>query len=95
MLALQYETVFNNNVKGFIRTEWKYIGTTYFDLANTIKQNPYSLLNASAGIQINDISFKIWTRNLSNQHYIAYAYDFGAVHLGDPATSGLTISARF
>ena len=95
MLALQYETVFNNNVRGFIRTEWKYIGTTYFDLANTIKQNPYSLLNASAGIQINDISFKIWTRNLSNQHYIAYAYDFGAVHLGDPATSGLTISARF
>lgn len=95
MLALQYETAFNNNVKGFIRTEWKYIGTTYFDLANTIKQNPYSLLNACAGIQLNDISFKIWTRNLSNQHYIAYAYDFGAVHLGDPATSGLTISVRF
>ncbi len=95
ILAVQYEKYFNKDVKGFIRTEWKYTGATYFDLANSIKQSPYNLLNASVGIQLNDISFKIWTRNLSNQRYISYAYDFGAVHLGDPATSGLTISARF
>ena len=94
-MAIQYETVLNNHLKGFIRTEWKYIGTTYFDLANNIKQSPYNLINASAGIQMNDISFKFWTRNLTNQRYISYAYDFGAVHLGDPATSGLTISVRF
>ena len=95
ILAIQYEKNLNNNLKGFIRTEWKYTGTTYFDLSNNIKQSPYNLINASTGIQINDISFKIWTRNLTNQRYISYAYDFGAVHLGDPATSGLTISVRF
>ena len=95
LLAVEYEKVFSNNVRGFIRTEWKYTGTTYFDLANTIKQNPYNIINASAGIQLNDISFKFWARNITSQRYISYAYDFGAVHLGDPATSGMTISVRF
>jgi iron complex outermembrane receptor protein len=94
-LAAQYDQPFNNSIKGFLRAEWKYVGTTYYDLANTIKQDPYNIINASIGVQIIDISFKFWTRNLTNQKYISYAYDFGAVHLGDPATSGFSISARF
>ncbi len=95
MLALQYDKAINSHIKGFIRTEWKYTGNTYFDLANTIKQSPYSIVNASAGIQMGDISFKLWSRNLTNQKYISYAYDFGAVHLGDPATTGLSITIKF
>jgi iron complex outermembrane receptor protein len=42
-----------------------------------------------------DVQIKYWTRNLTNQKYISYAYDFGAVHLGDPATSGLSIAIKF
>lgn len=94
-LALQYDHKIKNNLNGFIRTEWKYIGTTYFDLANSIQQSPYSIINASAGLQMGDIQIKFWTRNLTNQKYISYAYDFGAVHLGDPATSGLSIAIKF
>jgi len=94
-LALQYDQKFNKNLSGFVRTEWKYIGTTYFDLANTIQQNPYNIINASIGVQKGDIQIKYWTRNLTNQKYISYAYDFGAVHLGDPTTSGLSIAIKF
>jgi iron complex outermembrane recepter protein len=94
-LALQYDQKFNKDVSGFIRTEWKYIGTTYFDLANSIQQNPYNIINASLGVQMGDVQIKYWTRNLTNQKYISYAYDFGAVHLGDPATSGLSIAIKF
>ncbi len=94
-LALQYDQKFNKNLSGFVRAEWKYIGTTYFDLANSIQQNPYSIINASIGVQMGDIQIKYWTRNLTNQKYISYAYDFGAVHLGDPATSGLSIAVKF
>jgi iron complex outermembrane receptor protein len=94
-LALQYDQKFNKNLSGFVRAEWKYIGTTYFDLANSIQQNPYSIINASIGLQMGDIQIKYWTRNLTNQKYISYAYDFGAVHLGDPATSGLSIAIKF
>jgi iron complex outermembrane receptor protein len=79
----------------FIRGEWKYLGTTYFDLANTMKQKPYSLFNASVGLNAKQISLQGWFRNISNQKYIAYAYDFGAAHLGDPSNYGVTLSYRF
>jgi iron complex outermembrane receptor protein len=94
-LALQYDQKFNKNLSGFARTEWRYIGRTYYDLANSIQQNPYSIINASIGVQMDDVQIKFWTRNLTNQKYISYAYDFGAVHLGDPATSGLIIAIKF
>ncbi len=94
-LALQYDQKFNKNLSGFVRTEWKYIGRTFFDLANSIQQSPYHLINASMGVQMGDIQMKFWTRNLTNQKYISYAYDFGAIHLGDPATSGLSLGLKF
>jgi iron complex outermembrane receptor protein len=36
-----------------------------------------------------------WARNLGDKRYIAYAYDFGAIHLGDPKTFGITLSTEF
>ena len=72
-LALQYDQKFNKDLSGFVRTEWKYIGTTYFDLANSIQQNPYNIINASLGVQMDDVQIKYWTRNLTNQKYISYA----------------------
>jgi iron complex outermembrane receptor protein len=94
-LALQYDQKIKNNLTAFVRTEWKYIGNTYFDLANSIKQNPYSIFNASVGINMGNLNMKYWSRNLTNQKYIAYAYDFGAIHLGDPVTNGFSIALKF
>jgi iron complex outermembrane receptor protein len=94
-LALQYDQKIKNNLTAFVRTEWKYIGNTYFDLANSIKQNPYSIFNASVGINMGNLNMKYWSRNLTNQKYITYAYDFGAIHLGDPVTNGFSIALKF
>ena len=94
-LALQYDQKLKNHLTAFVRTEWKYIGTTYFDLANSIQQSPYSIFNASVGFNMSNLSIKYWSRNLTNQKYIAYAYDFGAIHLGDPATNGCSIALKF
>jgi iron complex outermembrane receptor protein len=94
-LALQYDQKLKNHLTAFVRTEWKYIGNTYFDLANSIKQNPYSIFNASVGINMGKLNMKYWSRNLTNQKYIAYAYDFGAIHLGDPVTNGFSIALKF
>ena len=74
-----------------VRGEWRYLGNTWFDLANTIQQSPYSLFNISAGIKTKNFSLLFWERNLTNKKYIAYAYDFGAAHLGDPQTYGVTL----
>ncbi len=93
MLAVQYGYVFSGKagIKLLFRGELKSVGKQYFDLANTIRQNSYSLLNASVGIKTTKYQLLFWSRNLTGKKYIAYAYDFGAVHLGDPSTYGVTV----
>ncbi|MEJ7828819.1 MAG: hypothetical protein WKF91_11500 [Segetibacter sp.] len=39
-----------------IKGEWKYLGTQYFDLANTIKQSSDSLLNTGIGVAARNFS---------------------------------------
>lgn len=97
MLATQYSVVLNQNqqLKLVARAEWFYIGTTYFDLANTVRQDPYQLLNARLGLSSKHADIFFWGRNVTDKKYIAYAYDFGAVHLADPRTYGVTLTARF
>lgn len=93
MLAVQYNYRMKNKpgIKIMLRGELKSIGKQYFDLANTLQQKPYSLLNASAGISSQNCELIFWSGNLTGEKYISYAYDFGGVHLGNPATYGVTI----
>lgn len=97
MLAVQYSCNIqsNNDSKLVGRVEWKSLGTEYFDLANTIKQSSYGLINLRAGYSSRHFDIFLWSRNTANKKYIAYAYDFGAIHLGDPATYGVTLLAKF
>jgi iron complex outermembrane receptor protein len=96
MLALQYSLSLSqrHNLSFVARGEWRYLGTQYFDLANTIRQGSYNLLNTRAGFTTGKLSLFFWGRNLSDEKYISYAYSFGAVHLGDPKTYGFTLGAR-
>jgi iron complex outermembrane receptor protein len=36
-----------------------------------------------------------WGRNLTDQKYISYAYNFGAAHMGDPKNWGVTVRKNF
>ncbi|MBK0378671.1 TonB-dependent receptor [Mucilaginibacter segetis] len=97
LLALQYNYAIANseNTKLIARGEWKYLGDQYFDLANQIKQNAYSIFNAKLGVSTSRYEAYIWASNLTNKHYIDYAYDFGAAHLGNPKTYGVTLRTNF
>lgn len=97
LLALQYEQHFSSSSKfKFIaRTEWRYLGKQYFDLANTVGQNPYCVFNARVGVSNNNYGLYLWGGNLFNKHYIDYAYDFGASHLGNPRTLGVSLKVNF
>ena len=77
-----------------VRGEWIHLGSQFFDLANTIEQRSYSLFNTRFGIVLKKFEFFVWGRNLGQKKYIAYAYDFGAVHLGEPRTYGATLSVH-
>jgi iron complex outermembrane receptor protein len=97
MLAPQYSVLLNarRQVQLIVRGEWFYLGRQYFDLENTITQAPYSKLNARVGVSGRHLGVFLWARNLSNKKYIEYAYDFGAVHLADPRTYGVTVKTMW
>ena len=95
LLAAQYSYPVSSELQILLRGEWKYIGTTYFDLANSIQQSPYHLLNAKLGIEYKKTALSFWAKNLAGTKYISYGYDFGAVHLGDPAIFGTSFSYKF
>jgi iron complex outermembrane receptor protein len=78
-----------------LRGEWVHTGKQYFTLANSISQDAYSLLNFRVGLGFRQYALHAWFRNATDTRYIAYAYDFGGTHLGNPRTYGVTISARF
>jgi len=75
----------------------KFIGQQYFNVENTLGQETYSLLNAQIGYSYQGYELTLWGQNIADKRYADYAYDFGfaAVHLGRPATYGVTLRKRF
>jgi iron complex outermembrane receptor protein len=96
-LALQYsyDIGTKQQLKIVVRGEWMHFGKEYFNLANEISQKPYNLLNTRCGIAAKNFELMFWGRNLQDTKYISYAYDFGAVHLGNPKTAGVTLTGKF
>lgn len=78
-----------------VRMEWMAVGRHYFDLANNIEQKGYSLLNTKFGVRLKQADIMCWMRNIADERYLSYAYDFGAVQMGAPRTFGITVAARF
>ena len=92
--VLQYSRNIKDKLRLFARLETRVMGKQYFDLANRISQDGYLLLHARLGIDLGRAEFSFWGRNLGGLTYLAYGYDFGGVHLGDPRTWGITLSIR-
>jgi iron complex outermembrane receptor protein len=97
MLGLQYSYNLNasKKTKLVIHADWRYIGDQYFDLANKIEQKAYNLFNSRAGIATPHWELFIWMANIADKKYVDYAYDFGAVHLGNPQTFGISLKTNF
>lgn len=96
LVAMQYQVPLNKKRMDQVlfRGEWVFTGNTYFDFGNTIKQSSYSLFNARVGWAGKKAEIYGWGRNLLDKRFIAYAYDFGAVHLGNPGTWGITLIGK-
>lgn len=97
MLALQYGYDLGGALKTKLiaRGEWRYLGDQYFDLANQIEQKGYSKFNARLGVSTKRFGLFFWESNIANKKYIDYAYDFGATHLGNPRTYGVSLNTTF
>jgi iron complex outermembrane receptor protein len=95
-LSFQYQRKIDKAKKIgiMLRAEYKFFGKQYFDVANTIKQDQYGLLNLKTGIEYKNTELSIWARNTGNKKYIAFAYDFGAVYLGNPRVIGISFDIK-
>jgi iron complex outermembrane receptor protein len=94
MTALQYG-IDLGKARIVLRGEWMMLGKQYFDLANSISQSSYSVFNTRLGVVVNKFEVMLWGRNLGDETYIAYAYDFGATHLGNPRNVGMSVRMNF
>ncbi len=95
MIAVQYQLKIGTELKALARVEWQSLGDQYFDLANKYKQAGYNLINARVGFTFTSFELMFWVRNLTDKKYVAYAYDFGAAHLGNPKNYGITLRKSF
>ncbi|MCX2573059.1 TonB-dependent receptor [Pedobacter sandarakinus] len=97
MLAFQYtyDLDKSSHVNLLARGEMFFTGNQVFDLANQIQQKGYSVYNAKVGLTAKKFDLFFWGRNLANETYVDYAYDFGAAHLGNPKTYGISLVGRF
>ena len=84
------------------RIETQIVGDTYFDEANTVKQQAYAVLNARIGYEQEKYSIFVFGKNLTDQRYFGNALDFGADYgggffgtPGDPVTFGIGLTGRF
>lgn len=84
----------HQRIRLVVRGEWACLGRQYFDLNNTIEQKGYRLFNTRAGFSAKNFDVMFWGRNLGGKKYISYAYDFGAAHLGEPRTFGVSLGVR-
>jgi iron complex outermembrane receptor protein len=96
-LAVQYNYALGGPqmARLIARGEWRYLGDQYFDLANQIEQKAYSKFNARLGLETRRFGLFLWESNIANKKVIDYAYDFGASHLANPRTYGISISTNF
>lgn len=96
-LVLQYQKALGTSgtYRLMARAEWLWMGTTYFDLQNSLRQDPYHLAHGRVGVQRDGLSLAFWARNLLDTQYVDYAYNFGAAHLGEPATIGFSARLGF
>jgi iron complex outermembrane receptor protein len=65
------------------------------DGKNELKQSSYFVEDFNIGWNLKANNISIWSKNIWNKKYIAYAYDFGAIHLGDPSLFGISLSRKF
>jgi len=87
------------HMSGFLgRIELLGIGDSYYDLANTVKEDAYELVNARIGYEREHFEIYLWAKNLLDEGYATRAFDMGGYYVGragDPQTFGITLTGRF
>lgn len=99
-LMADYETRLANGDRLSFHAGTAYMSRTYFDDPNFLTQKPFWLVDANITYTLrNDLSFTLFSRNLTNTQYATYGANLGVFgenrFPGDPRTYGGRISFKF
>jgi iron complex outermembrane receptor protein len=94
-LAVQYRAP----IGIFARLEIQGYGTTFFDDANQVKQDPFALVNLRLGYEWRNYGIYVFANNLFDTRYITSGFQFPPPNVtagfGEPVTYGFQIRANF
>jgi iron complex outermembrane recepter protein len=98
-LAAQYNRPLGKKypMELMLRANWQHIGETFFNLANTVRQQPYTMLNAQVALLTKNFDVILWGKNLGDTVYLGYGYTFPGINpvsLGNPRSVGLTLRGK-
>ncbi|MBE9009219.1 TonB-dependent receptor [Pseudanabaenaceae cyanobacterium LEGE 13415] len=82
----------------FGRVDWQGIGTYFFNDSNTLKQAPFSLINARIGYEWKNTGIYFFVNNLFDKQYITTAFTGFFADLasyGDRRTFGIQVRSTF
>jgi iron complex outermembrane recepter protein len=84
----------------FSRLELQGWGTSFFNADNTLKQEPFVLMNARVGYEFDHSGVYVFANNLFDQEYLAVAYAAPGLgrqlaNFGDRRTFGVQFQMRF
>ncbi|CZF82430.1 TonB-dependent receptor [Grimontia marina] len=97
-LAVQYKKPLTHSLDLFTRVDAMHIGKYYFNSLNTLKQDPYQLINAKLGIEASSWDAYFWVKNALDENYSTVEYDFGTgptAEAADPRSFGMTLTAYY
>lgn len=98
-LAAQYRHPLTGSIDIFGRVDVNGVGKSYWNDANTLKQDPYELVNARLGFETDHFEVYLWAKNIFDAEYEAIAFEFPGfpplAQAGDPQIFGITLTGRF
>ena len=88
----------HDDLMGLAEVTYQFRSGFFFDVANTIRQPGYGLLNARIGVENDRYAAYLWGLNLTDERYRTSANDLGAgtlVAIGAPLMVGMTFKVKF
>ena len=81
------------------RAELQGVGKFYWNDANTLKQDPYELVNLRTGLETDNYSITFWAKTVFDKKYNCVAFAFSGssalAQVGAPRSFGVTFRADF
>lgn len=97
--ATQYSIQTSEKVNLLFRIEFRNIGGYYTDIQNSLYQPTYQVVNSQFGLNYDNYGLFLWTKNLTNEHYLFYGSSDTSLRRSSvaamPSQIGVTLSARF